>query len=113
MGARRSGWFYGLLGAVLSWASYLLLAALCFYSIYEAYHYYNWLRAIITAIPLIGQVYWFLARWRALGLLTWFTYAYVIAFSCILGSWVFMWLYQSRSRSTQAGSTAKVSYGPE
>ncbi|MET0649833.1 MAG: hypothetical protein ABW208_24750 [Pyrinomonadaceae bacterium] len=108
MGVRGSGWFYELLSTILSWAGYLLLTALFFYGVYEAYHYYGWLRAVITAIPLVGQIYWFLTRWWAVGFLTWFTYAYVIAAGCILGAYVFMRLYQSHSRRPRACSKASV-----
>src|ERR1044072_3219024 len=73
----------------LSWVGYFTLIALFFYGICEAYHYYGLLSAAITAIPLARQFYWFLIRWEDLGFYTWFTYAYGIALSSILGARVF------------------------
>jgi|SRR5215213_7618114 len=91
------GWV-GSVSVVLSWVGYALLTVLFFYGIYEAYHYYGIISGLITAIPLIGQIYWFLIRWEDFGLFTWFTYAYWIALGCIALSWVFMWLRYGQRR---------------
>jgi amino acid transporter len=93
------GWV-GLVSIVLSWVGYLLLAALFFYGIYEAFYYYGLISGMITAVPLIGQIYWFLIRREDFGLYTWFTYAYTISLGSIVLSWVFMWLQYRPVRET-------------